>query len=135
MGFKNNIKVNSHLRKMAILYGILWAILAISFWLFYDNSQMAMLHVIAVQYVTLPFIFFVFSIMVGTLNLPLRYACVIPIFFSVTYLLYGLLTLSLAQFVLAGVASFPDMFEFVAAILISVIGILIGTGVAKLRKK
>ena len=135
MGFKNNIKVNSHLRKMAILYGILWAILAISFWLFYDNSQMVMLHVIAVQYVTLPFIFFVFSIMVGTLNLPLRYACVIPIFFSVTYLLYGLLTLSLAQFVLAGVASFPDMFEFVAAILISVIGILIGTGVAKLRKK
>lgn len=73
--------------------------------------------------------------MVGTLYLPLRYACVVPIFFSVTYLLYGLLTLSLAQFVLAGVASFPDIFEFIAAIFISVIGILIGTGVAKFRKK
>lgn len=135
MGFKNNIKVNSHLRKMEISYGIVWAVLVFSFWPFYNNSQMAMLHVIVVQYVALPFIIFVFSIMVGTLNLPLRYACVIPIFLSVTYLLYGLLTLSLAQFVLAGVASFPDMFEFVAAILISVIGILIGTGVAKLRKK
>lgn len=47
---------------MAILYGIIFAILAISFWLFYDNSQMAMFHVIAVQYVTLP-ILFLFSLL------------------------------------------------------------------------
>ena len=135
MKFKNSIKGNRHLRKIAIFYGIIWAVLAISFWLFYGNSQMAMFHVNVVQYVTLPIIAFVFSVMVGTLCLPLRYAWVIPIFFSVTYLLYGLLTLSLAQFLLAGVASFPDIFEFIAAILISVIGILIGSGVAKLRKR
>lgn len=135
MKFKNSNKVNSHFRKLAILYGIIWAALAVSFWIFYGNSQMLMLHVISVQYVALPIVTFVFSGIVGTICLPFRYAWMIPIFFGVTYLLYGLLTLSLAQFVLSGVASFPDIVDFIAATLISIIGLLIGTWVGELRKK
>lgn len=61
MGFKNNINVSSRLRKLAISYGIIWAVLVLSFWPFYNNSQMAMLHVIVVQYVALPIIIFVFA--------------------------------------------------------------------------
>lgn len=96
---------------------------------------MAMLHVIVVQYVSLPIIIFVFSIIIGIQRLPLRLAWITPILFSITYLLYSLLTLSLAQFVLAGVASFPDIVDFIAAILLSTIGMLIGTGAGKLCKK
>lgn len=135
MGFKNNIKVNSHLRKMAISYGIVWAVLVFSFWPFYNNSQMAMLHVIVVQYVALPIIIFVFSVIVSTIHIPMRYAWTIPIFFAVSYLIYSLFTLSLAQLVLAGVASFPDIFDFVAGVLISAIGMLIGTCVGVLRER
>lgn len=73
MGFKNNINVSSRLRKLAISYGIIWAVLVLSFWPFYNNSQMAMLHVIVVQYVALPIIIFVFSVIVATIHIPLRY--------------------------------------------------------------
>ena len=50
-------------------------------------------------------------------------------------MIYRLFTLSLAQLVLAGVASFPDIFDFVAGVLISAIGMLIGTCVGALRKR
>ena len=135
MGFKNNINVSSRLRKLAISYGIIWAVLVLSFWPFYNNSQMAMLHVIVVQYVALPIIIFVFSVIVATIHIPLRYAWTIPSFFTISYLIYRLFTLSLAQLVLAGVASFPDVFDFVAGVLISAIGMLIGTCVGALRKR
>ena len=131
----HNNKRNRHLCKIATIYGFIWAALAISFWFFYNNSQMAMLHVIVVQYVSLPIIIFVFSIIIGIQRLPLRLSWITPVLFSITYLLYSLLTLSLAQFVLAGVASFPDIVDFIAAILLSTIGMLIGTGAGKLCKK
>lgn len=131
----HNNKWNRHLCKIATIYGFIWAALATSFWFFYNNSQMAMLHVIVVQYVSLPIIIFVFSLIIGIQRLPLRLAWIIPILFSITYLLYGLLTLSLAQHVLVGVASFPDIVDFIAAIFISAVGMLIGIGAGKLCKK
>ena len=40
------MKANRHLRIAVGLYGIIWVLSAITFWLFYKNSQMAMLHVL-----------------------------------------------------------------------------------------
>lgn len=132
--YRGDRKTDRHLRKMAGLYGMIWMALAASFWLFYGDSQIAMLHVIVVQYVILPILSFGFSAVAGALRLSLRYILAMPMFFAGTYLLYDLLTLSLAQMLLAGVAAFAELSEIVAVVLVSATGILVGAGVGKLRK-
>ena len=91
------MKANRHLRIAVGLYGIIWVLSAITFWLFYKNSQMAMLHVIVVQYVVMPVVTLISSIFVGRAHLPAKYVWLMPVCFSVAYLLYGLLTSHLAN--------------------------------------
>lgn len=66
------MKANRHLRIAVGLYGIIWVLSAITFWLFYKNSQMAMLHVIVVQYVVMPVVTLISSIFVGRAHLPTK---------------------------------------------------------------
>lgn len=106
------MKANRHLRIAVGLYGIIWVLSAITFWLFYKNSQMAMLHVIVVQYVVMPVVTLISSIFVGRAHLPTKYVWLMPVCFSVAYLLYGLLTLSLSQYLLAKVMSVPEFLIF-----------------------
>lgn len=129
------MKANRHLRIAVWLYSIIWVVAAVTFWLFYKNSQMAMLHVIVVQYVVIPIITLVSSVFVGKAHLPARYLWLIPICFSVAYLLYGLLTLSLSQYLLADVASLPEISDFLTGIISSAIGLLIGITWGKRSKK
>ena len=125
------MKANRHLRIAVGLYGIIWALSAITFWLFYKNSQMAMLHVIVVQYV----VTLISSIFVGRAHLPAKYVWLMPVCFSVAYLLYGLLTLSLSQYLLAEVMSVPEFFDFLIGLVSSAIGLLIGIALGKKSKK
>ena len=81
------MKANRHLRIAVGLYGIIWVLSAITFWLFYKNSQMAMLHVIVVQYVVMPVVTLISSIFVGRAHLPTKYVWLMPVCFSVAYLL------------------------------------------------
>lgn len=120
------MKANRHLRIAVGLYGIIWVLSAITFWLFYKNSQMAMLHVIVVQYVVMPVVTLISSIFVGRAHLPTKYVWLMPVCFSVAYLLYGLLTLSLSQYLLAKVMSVPEFFDFLTGLVSSAIGLLIG---------
>ena len=122
------MKANRHLRIAVGLYGIIWVLSAITFWLFYKNSQMAMLHVIVVQYVVMPVVTLISSIFVGRAHLPTKYVCV-------AYLLYGLLTLSLSQYLRAKVMSVPEFFDFLTGLVSSAIGLLIGIAFGKKSKK
>ena len=67
------MKANRHLRIAVGLYGIIWVLSAITFWLFYKNSQMAMLHVIVVQYVVMPVVTLISSIFVAERICQLKY--------------------------------------------------------------
>ena len=79
------MKANRHLRIAVGLYGIIWVLSAITFWLFYKNSQMAMLHVIVVQYVVMPVVTLISSIFVGRAHLPTKYVWLMPVCFSVFF--------------------------------------------------
>ena len=125
------MKANRHLRIAVGLYGIIWAMAVITFWLFYKNSQMAMLHVVVVQYVVMPVVPFISSIFVGKVHLPTKYVWLMPVCFSVAYLLYGPLTLSLSQYLLADVMSIPEFFDFLTGLISSAIGIPIGIALGK----
>lgn len=129
------MKANRHLRIAVGLYGIIWVLSVITFWLFYKNSQMAMLHVIVVQYVVMPVVTLISSIFVGRAHLPTKYVWLMPVCFSVAYLLYGLLTLSLSQYLLAKVMSVPEFFDFLTGLVSSAIGLLIGIALRKKSKK
>ena len=72
------MKANRHLRIAVGLYGIIWVLSAITFWLFYKNSQMAMLHVIVVQYVVMPVVTLISSIFVGRENMPNKNVLFMP---------------------------------------------------------
>ena len=95
---------------------------------------MAMMHIIMVQYVTVPAAILVLSVFVGRKHLPIKYIWFVPIAFSAGYLLCRLSTQSLLQFVLTGVAASPGMKDFLAIIAISMIGLLFGMILSRNRK-
>ena len=93
---------------------------------------MDMFHVIVVQYIILPTVSFILSVFIGRGHLPIRYVCIVPISFATMYLLLRITTLSLLQRILAGDAAFPNIYDFLAIVAISVIGLLIGVVWGKL---
>ena len=129
------MKVHRRFRIVAGLYGVIWISLVVIFWLFCRTPQMAMLYVIAVQYIILPSVTFILSFLIGKEPLHIKYFWFIPIIFSIAHLLCKLLTLSVLQLLLAGVASFPNIYDFLALVLISAAGLLIGFAWSKLCKK
>ena len=96
---------------------------------------MAMLHVIVVQYILLPTVTLIISILIGKEHSSKKHIWLVPICFTTAYLLSRLLTQSLLQQILAGVAAFPGIFDFLIMIAISFIGMLLGWRLGKMRGK
>lgn len=120
---------------IAGIYGGLWILSVASFWLVYKDSQMAMLHILVSGYAVLPLLTFILSLLLGMEHIPAKYIWLVPISFSVAYLLQSLLTHSLGQYVLLGGAAFPGIAYFVAVVVVSTAGLLIGIAVKALRMK
>ncbi len=87
-----------------------------------------------VQYVVMPVATLISSVFAGRAHLPAKYVWLVPIAFSVAYLLYRLLTLSLCEQLLAHVAALPGFADFMAWVISSAIGLFIGIAWEKLRK-
>ena len=124
---------NSHLF-MVKVYGIIWVLIAIVFWLFYQNPQMSLLNIIIGQYVILPILTFILSVFIGKEHLSVKYIWLVPICFSIAYIVCRLLTQSLAQYILAGVAAFPGITDFLFIVILSVVGLLIGYIISKFKR-
>lgn len=128
------MKISRRFRIIIGVYGVLWALAVITFWFFYKDSQRAMFHVIVVRYGLLPVLTFILSILIGKEYIPARYVWLVPICFSIAYLGYVLLTLSLGLYVLAGNVSLPEIPDFLFCLIISAIGLLIGIVLRKILK-
>lgn len=124
--------MKQRLIRLAKLYGVLWVLTVASFWPFYRNSQMALFHIILIQYIAFPALTVLLSILIGKEPLPVKYLCLVPVGFSLAHMLCTLLTLSLSQYLLAGVASVPEFPEFLAVVLLSGAGLLIGRLLSRL---
>lgn len=124
---------NHQFRMVISIYCIVWLLALITFWIFCREPQMAMFHVIIVQYIILPIVTFILSVFMGRAHFPMRYVWLIPISFAIAYLLLRVATVSLLQHILAGNAAFPNIYDFLAVVIISVIGLLIGVAWGKLR--
>ena len=108
------------------VYCLILSLIIVTFWPFYQNSQMALFHIIIGQYIILPVMTFILSIFIGKEHLPVKYIWLVPICFSVAKVLCSLATMSLGQYVLTGRAGVPEIAEFIVIIVISSAGLLIG---------
>lgn len=116
------------------VYGAIWAFIVIAFWPFYQDSQMSLFNIIIGQYVILPILTFVLSIFIGKEHLAVKYIWLVPICFAIAYIVCRLLTQSLAQYILAGVAAFPGITDFFFIAIISAAGLLIGYIISTFKK-
>lgn len=116
------------------VYGAIWALLVIAYWPFYQDSQMSLLNIIIGQYVILPILTFILSVFIGKEHLPIKYIWPVPICFSIAHIVCRLLTQSLSQYILAGVAAIPGITDFLFIIIISVAGLLIGYMISKFKR-
>ena len=116
------------------LIRIFAAALALSvavFWLFCRDPQMAMLHVIVVQYLFLPALTLLLSFFLGREGLSIPQAGCVLLGFSAAYLLCRLLTLSLLEYLLSGAAALPGLYDVLAILSLSAVGLLIGAASKK----
>lgn len=129
------MRTNRRIRNIIGVYSLIWILSIATFWLFCRDPQMAMLHVIVVQYILLPTVTLIISILIGKEHSSKKHIWLVPICFTTAYLLSRLLTQSLLQQILAGVAAFPGIFDFLIMIAISFIGMLLGWRLGKMRGK
>lgn len=122
----------SHIFKV---YGATWGLTVLTFWLFYQNSQMSLFNIIAGQYVILPIVTFILSIFIGKKPSLVKDIWRVPICFSIAHIACRLLTQSLAQYILAGVAAFPGITDFLFIMIVSLVGLLTGFLISQFRKK
>lgn len=101
------------------------------FWLFCRDPQMAMLHVIVVQYLFLPVLTLLLSFFLGRERLSIPQAGCVLLGFSAAYLLCRLLTLSLLEYLLSGAAALPGLYDILAILFLSAVGLLIGAASKK----
>ncbi len=89
------------------IFAAAWVLSVAVFWLFCRDPQMAMLHVIVVQYLFLPVLTLLLSFFLGREGLSIPQAGCVLLGFSAAYLLCRLLTLSLLEYLLSGGAALP----------------------------
>ena len=94
------------------VYGAIWALTVLAFWPFYQNSQISLFNIIVIQYVILPIATFILSVFIGKERSSIKLIWLVPICFSIAHIACRLLTQSLAQYILAGVAAFPGITDF-----------------------
>lgn len=101
------------------------------FWFFCRDPQMAMLHVIVVQYLFLPALTVLLSFFLGREGLSIPQAGYVLLGFSAAYLLCRLLTLSLLEYLLSGAAALPGLYDVLAILSLPAVGLLIGAASKK----
>ena len=113
------------------VFAAAWALSVAVFWLFCRDPQMAMLHVIVVQYLFLPALTLFLSFFLGREALSIPQAGYVLLGFSAAYLLCRLLTLSLLEYLLSGGAALPGLYDILAILFLSAVGLLISAASKK----
>ena len=117
---------NRRFYRLIRFYVAAWVLSVAVFWLFCRDPQMAMLHVIVVQYLFLPALTLLLSFFLGREALSIPQAGYVLLGFSAAYLLCRLLTLSLLEYLLSGAAALPGLYDVLAILFLSAVGLLIG---------
>ena len=122
---------NRRFYRLIQIFAAVWALSVAVFWLFCRDPQMAMLHVIVVQYLFLPALTLLLSFFLGREALSIPQAGYVLLGFSAAYLLCRLLTLSLLEYLLSGAAALPGLYDVLAILSLSAVGLLIGAASKK----
>ena len=122
---------NRRFYRLIRVYAVAWGLSVAVFWLFCRAPQMAMLHVIVVQYLFLPVLIVLLSFFLGRERLSIPQAGGVMLGFSAAYLLCRLLTLSLLEYLLSGTAALPGLYDILAILFLSAIGLLISAASKK----
>ena len=117
---------NCRFYQLIRIFAEAWALSVAVFWLFCRDPQMAMLHVIVVQYLFLPALTVLLSFFLGREGLSIPQAGYVLLGFSAAYLLCRLLTLSLLEYLLSGGAALPGLYDVLAILSLPAVGLLIG---------
>lgn len=117
---------NCRFYRLIQIFAAAWALSVAVFWLFCRDPQMAMLHVIVVQYLFLPVLTLLLSFFLGRERLSIPQAGCVLLGFSAAYLLCRLLTLSLLEYLLSGAAALPGLYDILAILFLSAVGLLVG---------
>lgn len=129
------MKRNRFLSALACIYAAVWVLAVVFHWLFCRESRAAMAYDFLMQIILLPLLTLVLSAFAGTMRPPLKYVWLIPLGFSLSYMLHFLVTQSLSQMLQAGVAAYPSISHFCFIFLISTVGLLIGTAIQHFAKR
>ena len=122
---------NRRFYRLIRFYVAAWVLSVAVFWLFCRDPQMAMLHVIVVQYLFLPALTVLLSFFLGREALSIPQAGCVLLGFSAAYLLCRLLTLSLLEYLLSGAAALPGLYDILAILFLSAVGLLVGAASKK----
>lgn len=122
---------NCRFYQLIRIFAAAWALSVAVFWLFCRDPQMAMLHVIVVQYLFLPALTLLLSFFLGREALSIPQAGYVLLGFSAAYLLCRLLTLPLLEYLLSGGAALPGLYDVLAILSLSAVGLLIGAASKK----
>ena len=122
---------NRRFYRLIRIFAAAWALSVAVFWLFCRDPQMAMLHVIVVQYLFLPALTVLLSFFLGREGLSIRQIGCVLLGFSAAYLLCRLLTLSLLEYLLSGAAALPGLYDVLAILSLPAVGLLIGAASKK----
>lgn len=122
---------NRRFYQLIRIFAAAWGLSVAVFWLFCRDPQMAMLHVIVVQYLFLPVLILLLSFFLGREGLSIPQAGYVLLGFSDAYLLCRLLTLSLLEYLLSGGAALPGLYDILAILFLSAVGLLIGAASKK----
>ena len=122
---------NRRFYRLIQIFAAAWALSVAVFWLFCRDPQMAMLHVIVVQYLFLPVLTLLLSFFLGREALSIPQAGCVLLGFSAAYLLCRLLTLSLLEYLLSGGAALPGLYDVLAILSLPAVGLLIGAASKK----
>lgn len=122
---------NRRFYQLIRFYVAAWVLSVAVFWLFCRDPQMAMLHVIVVQYLFLPVLTLLLSFFLGREGLSIPQAGYVLLGFSAAYLLCRLLTLSLLEYLLSGAAALPGLYDILAILFLSAVGLLISAASKK----
>lgn len=76
------MRTNRRIRNTIGVYSLIWILAIATFWIFCRESQMAMLHVIVVQYILLPTVTLIVSILIGKERSSKKHIWLIPICFA-----------------------------------------------------
>ncbi len=122
---------NRRFYRLIQIFAAAWALSVTVFWFFCRDPQMAMLHVIVVQYLFLPVLTLLLSFFLGREALSIPQAGCVLLGFSAAYLLCRLLTLSLLEYLLSGAAALPGLYDILAILFLSAVGLLISAASKK----